>query len=103
MKEVRISKILKSAPVCVVADGPMSFEMERYFEKVQGGAPMKAERILELNPEHPVFAALSAAVDSDQDKAKDYVELLYAQACLAAGLEIDDVAGYTRLVCSLMK
>ncbi len=103
VKEVRVSKILKSAPVCVVADGPMSFEMERYFEKVQGSVPMKAERILELNPEHPVFAALSAAVDNDKDKARDYVELLYAQGCLAAGLELADVAEYTRRVCALMK
>ncbi len=103
VKEVRLSQILKSAPVCMTTDGPMSFEMERYFEKVEGQVPMKAERILELNPDHPAFAALAAAKDADETKAKDYVELLYAQACLNAGLPLDDVAAYTKLVCALMK
>ena len=103
VKEVRLSQILKSAPVCMTTDGPMSFEMERYFEKVEGQAPMKADRVLELNPDHPAFAALAAARDADEAKAKDYVELLYAQACLNAGLPLDDVAEYTRLVCSLMR
>ena len=101
--EVRLSQILKSAPVCMTADGPMSFEMERYFEKVEGQAPMKAQRVLELNPDAPVFAALQKAKAENEAKAKDYVELLYAQACLGAGLELEDVAAYTRLVCSLMQ
>lgn len=81
----------------------MSFEMERYFEKVEGAAPMKAQRILELNAQAEVFAALKEAVAADKDKARDYVELLYAQALLAANLPIEDVAEYTRRVCALMK
>ena len=101
--EVRISQILKSAPVCMTTDGPMSFEMERYFEKVEGQAPMRAQRVLELNPDSGAFAALQRAKAEDEARARGYVELLYAQACLNAGLELDDVAGYTKLVCSLMK
>ena len=63
---------------------------------------MKAQRVLELNPDDPAFAALQRAKAEDEAKAKDYVELLYAQACLAANLPLDDVAAYNRLVCSLM-
>ncbi len=103
VKEVRVSHILKSAPVCMTTDGPMSFEMERYFEKVEGQAPMKAERVLELNLEHPAVQALQKAADGDKEKAARYVKLLHAQACLAAGLELADVAEYTNLVCSLME
>ena len=103
VKEVRLSQILKSAPVCMTTDGPMSFEMERYFEKVEGQAPMRAERVLELNPDHPAFAALQRARDEDGDRARDYVELLYAQACLNANLPLEDVAAYTKLVCGLMR
>ena len=103
VKEVRISQILKSAPVCMTAGGPMSFEMERYFEKVEGQAPMKADRVLELNPDSDAFAALARAKAEDEARARDYVELLYAQACLNASLPLDDVAAYTKLVCSLMK
>ena len=106
IKEARISKILKSAPVCMTADGPMTLEMEKYFSRMEGAQAgmMKAERVLELNPNSDAFAALRAAVDSgDKDKAATYVQILYHQALLIAGLPMEDAAAYTQLVCSLMK
>ena len=106
VKEARISKILKTAPVCMTADGPMSLEMEKYFAKMEGNSPMgpmKAERVLELNPSSAPFAALKSALDGgDRDRAAKYVEVLYHQALLIAGLPIEDPAAYTELVCSLM-
>ena len=103
VKEVRVSKILKSAPVCLTADGPMSIEMEKYFNKVEGNPGMKAEKVLELNPASAPFAALKSALDTgDKDKAAKYAKILYTQALLIAGLPIDDPAAYTDLVCSLM-
>ena len=106
VKEARVSKILKTAPVCMTADGPMSLEMEKYFAKMEGSSPMgpmKAERVLELNPSSAPFAALKAALDrGDKDRAAKYVEVLYHQALLIAGLPIEDPAAYTELVCSLM-
>ena len=106
IKEARISKILKTAPVCMTADGPMSLEMEKYFSKMEGASPMgamKAERVLELNPASSAFAALKGALDGDdKDRAAKYAEVLYHQALLIAGLPIDDPAAYTELVCSLM-
>ncbi len=106
IKEARISRILKTAPVCMTAGGPMSLEMEKYFSKMEGASPMgamKAERILELNPASSAFAALKGALDGDdKDRAAKYAEVLYHQALLIAGLPIDDPAAYTELVCSLM-
>ena len=105
--EARISKILKTAPVCMTADGPMSLEMEKYFAKMEGGSPMgpmKAQRVLELNPNSAPFAALKAALAADdRDRAAKYAEVLYHQALLIAGLPIEDPAAYTELVCSLMR
>ncbi|MPM36537.1 Chaperone protein HtpG [bioreactor metagenome] len=103
IKEARISRILKSGAVCMTTDGPVTLEMEKYFSKVEGGLPMKAERVLELNPDSEAFAALRKAVDSDKDLAKKYAELLYAQSLLIADLPLPDPAAYTELVCSLMK
>ena len=103
IKEARISRILKSGPVCMTAEGPMSLEMEKYFSKMENGMPMKAERVLELNPDSGAFAALRSAVDSDRELAGKYVELLYGQALLIADLPLPDPAAYTELVCSLMK
>ena len=106
VKEARVSRILKTAPVCMTADGPMSLEMEKYFARMEGSSPMgpmKAERVLELNPSSAPFAALKSALDGgDRDRAAKYVEVLYHQALLIAGLPIEDPAAYTELVCSLM-
>ena len=105
IKEARVSKILKSGAVCLTADGPITLEMEKYFQKVdpENAGSMKAQRVLELNPESEAFAALKRAVAEDKELAGKYAKLLYAQAQLIAGLPLADPAGYTELVCSLMK
>ena len=79
--------------------------MEKYFQKVdpENAGTMKAQRVLELNPESEAFAALKRAVAGDKELAAKYGKLLYAQAQLIAGLPLADPAGYTELVCSLMK
>ncbi len=99
--EVRISRKLKTHPVCMTSGEGMSFEMERYFNAVQPEMGMKAKRILEVNVDHPAFAALEAARASDPEKAKKYAQVLMNQAKLIAGLPIDDPSGYTDLLCSL--
>ena len=103
VKEVRASTRLKSHPVCLTAGEGLSFEMEKYFQAVQPDSGIKADRILELNVEHPAFAALESAVTADSEKAKKYAALLYNQALLIAGLPLEDPSGYTDLVCELMK
>ena len=104
IKEARVSRILRSGAVCLTADGPITLEMEKYFQRVdpENAKNMKAQRVLELNPDSPAFAALQQAVETDRDKAAKYAKLLYAQAQLIAGLPLEDPAGYTELVCSLM-
>ena len=104
IKEARVSRILRSGAVCLTADGPITLEMEKYFQRVdpENARNMKAQRVLELNPDSPAFAALQQAVETDRDKAAKYAKLLYAQAQLIAGLPLEDPAGYTELVCSLM-
>jgi molecular chaperone HtpG len=104
IKEARVSKILKSHAVCMTSDGPITIEMEKSL-KARGQDMMgfKAERVLELNPDAPVFETLKAAITADPEKAKKYAEVLYAQALLIAGLPLEDPAGYTDLVCSLMQ
>ena len=104
VSDVRLSKVLKSGAVCMTTDGPMSLEMEKYFQKLgeDGMGAMKAQRVLELNADSPVYAALCQAVGQAPEKAKKYAELLYDQALIIAGLPVEDTARYTELVCSLM-
>lgn len=73
------------------------------MRKVEGGQPMKADRVLELNADSAPFAALKRAVDAgDKELVGKYSKLLYAQALLLAGLPLEDPAEYASLVCSLM-
>ena len=99
--EIRVSKKLKTHPVCLTAGEGLSFDMERYFTAVQPELGMKAKRILELNVDHAAFTALEQARATDPEKAKKYAEILFNQAKLIAGLPIDDPSGYTDLLCSL--
>ncbi|MCI8538535.1 MAG: molecular chaperone HtpG [Oscillospiraceae bacterium] len=104
IKEARISKLLKSHAVCMTADGPMSLEMEKHLRRNGGDmGGLTAERVLELNADAPVFTALKNAMENDRALAEKYVQLLYCQALLIADLPLEDPAGYTDLVCSLMK
>ena len=103
VREVRLSGSLRSHPVCLVPDAGMSFEMEKYMKRMNPEFKYESGRILELNADHAVFAALKAAVDSDREKAERYAKLLYAQAMLIAELPLEDPTEYPDLVCSLMQ
>ncbi len=102
---VRFSTKLKSHPVCLTTDGPITLEMEKYFKNMPGGEEMgqvKAERVLEINPEHKVMESLKATYEADKEKAKKYAKILYTQSLLIAGLEIENPAEYADMVCDLM-
>ena len=104
VSKVCISKILQSGAVCLTAEGPVSLEMEKYFRKMRGDFPMKAQRVLELNASSEAFKSLCSAFESgDKERAATFVEILYNQALIIADLPLPDPARYAELVCSLMK
>ena len=99
--EVKASTKLKTHPVCLSSGEGLTFEMEKYFAAVQPDLNMKAKRILEINVDHPAFLTFETARAAEPEKAKKYAQILYNQACLIAGLPIDDPSTYTDLLCSL--
>ena len=96
------SQDLGSHPVGLRSDSGMSFEMERYLHRVNPDMTEEFGRVLELNADHKAVKAMAECMESDQEKAKSYAKLLYAQACLGAGLPLEDPSEYTDLVWSLM-
>lgn len=105
VKTVRLSSKLKSHPVCLSSDGgPITIEMEKVLNAMpqNSGEKVKAEKALEINPEHPIFAKLKELFESDKDKLGDYTKLLYDQALLIEGMSIDDPVEFANLVCALM-
>ena len=63
---------------------------------------MKAVKILELNPEHPLFEKLQKLGKEDPDTLKKYTSVLYDQSLLAQGLSIDDPKEYAKSITELM-
>jgi len=100
---VRISHKLKTRPVLLTTQGEITFEMEKYFADMPGkaGDGVKAARVLELNADSPAFKALNDAFAADKDKAAKLVRVMYGQACIVAGIPLDDTAAYSDLVFSL--
>ncbi|MCL2539283.1 MAG: molecular chaperone HtpG, partial [Oscillospiraceae bacterium] len=100
--DVRLSKRLRSHPVCLTADGPLSIEMEKVLNSMPAAEQqVKAEHVLEINGAHPVFESLRK-LGPDSEKIGKYSELLYNSALLIEGLPIEDPAAFADSVCSLM-
>jgi molecular chaperone HtpG len=99
--EVKASGRLKTHPVCLSSGEGVTFEMEKYFRAAQPELELKAKRILELNVDHPAFAAFEKARLTDPERAKKYAQVFLHQAELIAGLPVDDPTAYTDLLCSL--
>lgn len=104
IKEVKVNPTLQEHPVTLSSEGGISMEMEKVLRRMPNGEGVESTKVLELNPTHPVFAALKAAHEAgDTEKVGQYAELLYDQALLIAGLPIEDPVAYAQLVCGLMK
>ena len=102
--KVAVSARLTDAPAAITSEGPVSLEMERVMAAgPDAGEAPKAQRVLELNAKHPVFAKLQAAEkDGDKDKLALYAGLLYDQALLVEGILPDDPVAFAQQVCELM-
>ncbi len=104
VSEVKLSSRLKSHPVCLSSGEGMSFEMEKVLDSMPEGNPygMKATRVLEINPSHPIFDALNQLYAKDKEAVKQYADLLYRQALLIEGFTIDDPMAFSDAICDLM-
>ncbi len=102
VKEVKISGKLKTHPVCLSTDGMISTEMEKVLNAMPAGEKVKAQRVLELNPDHAVFQKLKSLCETDREKLKLYAELLYDQALLMEGIAIEDPVAFSQKICEIM-
>ncbi|MFP5105899.1 molecular chaperone HtpG [Neobacillus sp. C211] len=102
VKDVRISKRLKSHPVCLATEGEISIEMEKILAAMPNNQNIKADKVLEINNNHEVFQSLKEAFENDKDKLDLYTKLLYNQALLIEGLPISDPVEFTNDICKIM-
>lgn len=102
VKSVRLSQRLKSHPVCLTSEGALSLEMEKVLNAMPTDQKVQADRVLEINPEHPIFAKLVQLQKENPDKLKAYAKLLYDQALLIEGMSIEDPVAFSNQICELM-
>ena len=101
--KVRLSNKLASQPCCLTTEGGITLEMEKYFRRgpSEEMRKIRANRVLELNPEHHAFAVLKEAYENDKEKAKKLSQVLARLAELMAGVEVEDPAAFVSLVAEL--
>ena len=94
VSKVKVSSVLKSHPVCLSSEGEVSIEMEKVLSQMPNAEPgmIKANKILEINCEHPVYAKLKSVYENDKDEIGAYADVLYQMARLAAGLPVEDAS-----------
>ena len=104
VEDVRLSTRLKTHPVCLVSTDGVSFEMEKVLSQMPDAKDqnIKAKRILELNPEHPLLQTLNRLNESQSTLLDDVASVLYDQACLIEGLPIDDPVGFALKLSNLL-
>ncbi|WP_066052465.1 molecular chaperone HtpG [Robertmurraya korlensis] len=102
VKAVRVSKRLKSHPVCLTTEGDVSIEMEKVLQAMPNSQNVKADKVLEINVNHEVFSSLKDAYANDKDKLTLFTGLLYNQALLIEGLPIQDPVEFTNDICKIM-
>lgn len=102
VKEVKLSKKLKSHPVCLTTKGDISIEMQKVFDAMPNDLGVKAEMILEVNEKHPISNKLKDLYKSDKESFDKYTKILYSEARMIAGLPIEDPTEISNLICEVI-
>ena len=103
VKDVVISERLTDSPVCLVSSDGVSFEMEKVLAQNPVGQGAKADKILEINPNHELFKAIENIYNNnDEESMNDYAELLLSQALLMEGFALKDPVKFSNTMCKLM-
>jgi molecular chaperone HtpG len=104
ISKVKLTNRLKSSAVCLVSgENGVSFEMEKLIKEMPGvDQSVKAERILEINPTHDLFKALKSIYEKSPEDVGEYADILYNQALLIEGFQLDDPVEFSNKITKLM-
>ena len=99
--KVSLSTKLVDSPVCISTQNGLSLSMEQTINQVPGDEKAKASKVLEVNPNHELFKAISE-FKGDKELIKKYSDVLYDEAMLLEGFEIEDKATFIKNLNELM-
>lgn len=99
--DVELSNDLGKGASALLAKGNISLEMEKVLSQLPGNEEVKAEKILALNPEHPVFKKLQILENSEE--FKDLLDVLYTEALILEGFQIENPVEFIKKLNNLLK
>ena len=103
VSEVKFTnKLSSNHAVCLSNKGDVSIEMEKVMKEMPIDNGVEAEKVLEINENHPIADKLKELYKTDKEELKEYGKILYAQARLIEGLPIDNPTEISNLICDLM-
>lgn len=102
VQDIRFTHRLKNHPVCLTSEGNLSVEMEKVLNSMPTDRQVKAKTILEINEKHEISKKIKELFKEDKDKLKKYTKVLYAQARLIEGLNIENPTEISNLVCEFL-
>ena len=104
VKEVRFTNKLKEHPVCLTSSGELSLEMEKIINNMApDNEKVKAEIILEINSNHKISEKIKELhQNNNQEELENYTKILYNQARLISGLNIENPTELTNLICDMI-
>ncbi|MBR2713070.1 MAG: molecular chaperone HtpG [Bacilli bacterium] len=102
VSEVRFTNKLKNHPVCLTTKGNISLEMEKVINAMPTDEKIKAEEVLEINENHKIKDKLIDLYNNNKDELKKYTKILYSEARLIEGLQIDNPTEISNLICDII-
>lgn len=102
VKEIRFTNTLKNHPVCLSSVGTISVEMEKALKQIPNNDSIKAEKVLEINESHAIAKKIKDLYLKDKNSLKDYAKVLYAEARLIEGLNVDNPTEISNLICDYL-
>ena len=100
--EVRFTNKLKNHPVCLTTKGEVSLDMEKVINAMPTDQKVKAEEVLEINENHPIKDKLLDLYQNDKEELEKYTKILYSEARLIEGLQIDNPTEISNLICDII-
>ena len=100
VNEVKFTNNLGKHAVCLTTKGDVSIEMQKVFDAMPNDLGIKAETVLEINEKHPISKKIKALYKEDnKDELNKYTKILYSEACMIAGLPIENPTEISNLIC----
>ena len=102
VEEIRFTHRLKNHPVCLTSEGNLSVDMAKAINAMPNNPTVQARLVLEINEKHEIANKLKTLYNEDKELLEKYTKILYAQAKLIEGMELDNPTEISNLVCELM-